>query len=104
MLGVLWTSSDDRWNANLVGTFTHKQDRIDETAGPRFHTPSWTTFDLTAGWRVSAHFSLHAGIYNLADERYWRWSDVSLFSPDDPMLELLTRPGRNYSVSARFNF
>lgn len=104
VLGVLWTSGDDRWDVNLVGTFTHKQDRIDETAGPRFQTPSWTTLDLTAGWRISGHFSLRAGIYNLADERYWRWSDVSLFAPNDPMLELLTRPGRNYSVSARFEF
>jgi len=104
VLGVLWVSGDDRWDVNLLGTYTHKQDRVDETAGPRFQTPSWTTFDLTAGWRASAHVSLRAGIYNLTDERYWRWSDVSLFGPDDPMLELLTQPGRNYSVSVDFRF
>jgi hemoglobin/transferrin/lactoferrin receptor protein len=92
------------WDANLTGTFTAKQDRIDETAGARFHTPSWTTADLTAGWRINQHVDLRAGIYNLTDERYWRWSDVSLFKPDNPMLELLTRPGRNYSISARFQW
>ena len=104
VLGVSWTSSDAHWDANLTGTFTAKQERIDETAGARFHTPSWTTFDLTAGWRINENFDLRAGIYNLADERYWRWSDVSLFTPDNPMLELLTRPGRNYSVSARLQW
>jgi len=101
VLGVTWTSDNGAWDANLSGTFTAKQDRIDETAGARFHTPSWTTADLTAGWRINQHIDLRAGIYNLTDERYWRWSDVSLFTPDNPMLELLTRPGRNYSVSAR---
>lgn len=104
VLGISWTSSDAHWDANLTGTFTAKQDRIDETAGARFHTPTWTTFDLTAGWRINENFDLRAGIYNLADERYWRWSDVSLFTPDNPMLELLTRPGRNYSVSARYQW
>jgi len=104
VLGVAWFSSDKQWHANLTGTFTARQDRIDETAGARFHTPSWISADLTAGWRLNDHFDLRAGIYNLADERYWRWSDVSLFSPDNPMLDLLSRPGRNYSISARFQW
>jgi hemoglobin/transferrin/lactoferrin receptor protein len=104
VLGVTWKSNDGSWDANLTGTFTTEQDRIDETAGPRFHTPSWATADLTAGWRINQHIDLRAGIYNLTDERYWRWSDVSLFTPNNPMLELLSRPGRNYSLSARFQW
>ena len=104
VLGILWSSPDQRWDANLTGTFTARQDRIDATAGTRFQTPAWVTADLTAGWHLNKHFELRAGIYNLADERYCRWSDVSLFRPDNPMLELLSRPGRNYSVSARFQW
>ena len=104
VLGISWYSSDGRWNTNLAGTFTAEQDRIDETAGARFHTPSWVTADLTAVWHINDHFDLRAGVYNLTDETYWRWSDVSLFSPDNPMLDLLSRPGRNYSISARFQW
>ena len=104
VLGVSWYSSNGQWNANLTGTFTAAQNRIDETAGARFHTPSWITADLTAAWHINDHFDLRAGIYNLTDETYWRWSDVSLFSPDNPMLGLLSRPGRNYSISARFQW
>ncbi len=104
VLGVSWSSPDKRWDANLTGTFTARQDRIDVTAGARFQTPSWVTIDLAAGWHINDHFDLRIGVYNLADERYWRWSDVSLFSPDNPMLELLSRPGRNYSVTARFQW
>ncbi len=104
VLGVSWTSGDGSLDANLTGTFTAAQDRIDETAGERFHPPSWATADLTAGWRINEYFDLRTGIYNLTDERYWRWADVSLFNPGNPMLELLTRPGRNYSISMRFQF
>lgn len=104
VLGVTWFSPEGSWEANLAGTFTARQNRIDETAGEHFHTPSWITADLTAAWHVNNHFDLSAGIYNLTDKRYWRWSDVSLFSPDNPMLELLSRPGRNYSVSVRFQW
>ena len=104
VLGTSWFSPDRRWNVNLVGTFTAAQNRVDETAGARFHTPSWITADLTASWHINDHFDLHAGVYNLTDETYWRWSDVSLFSPDNPMLDLLSRPGRNYSISARFQW
>jgi len=68
------------------------------------HTPAWATADLTVGWDINEHVGLRAGIYNLTDKRYWRWSDVRLFSPGNPMLELLTRPGRNYSISARFQW
>ncbi len=104
ILGVSWTSASERLDANLTATYTSSQDRIDETSGPHLPTPSWTTADLTAGWQANEHFSLRVGIFNLTDERYWRWSDVSLFRPDNPMLELLTRPGRHYSVSARMQW
>jgi len=104
VLGVSWSSPDSRWQANLAGTFTASQNKIDETAGERFHTPSWITLDLTAAWHINEYLDLRAGIYNLTDETYWRWSDVSLFSPDNPMLDLLSRPGRNFSISVRLQW
>jgi len=44
------------------------------------------------------------GVFNLADKTYWRWLDVANRAADDPMLGLLARPGRNYSVTARFSY
>ena len=37
-------------------------------------------------------------------EEFCKGKQVSLFRPGNPMLELLTRPGRNYSISARFQW
>ncbi len=104
ILGTTWVSTNGAWDASLTGTFTASQDQIDQTSGPRFQTPGWATADLTVGWSINSHLDLRAGIYNLTDKRYWRWADVSLFKPDNPMLELLTRPGRNYSLSMRFQW
>jgi len=104
VLGVSWASADGRWDADLKGTFTAPQNRVDQTGGPRFETPSWRTMDLTAGWQATTRLGLRVGVFNLADKRYWRWSDVSLYQPGNPMLELLTRPGRNFSLSARLQW
>ncbi len=104
VMGISWLSTNNRWNTNLAGTFTARQDEIDETGGARLHTPAWISLDLTAGFQVNDHFDVSFGVYNLTDKRYWRWSDVSLFSPDNPMLEILSRPGRNFSFSARIHW
>lgn len=104
VLGVSWFSPGGSYNANLVTTITAAQNRIDETAAPHFHTPSWATLDLTANWRINENLDLRLGAFNLTDETYWRWSDVSTLTPDNPMIALLSRPGRNYALSARFQW
>lgn len=99
VLGLAWASFDGHWDANLSGTFTTAQNDVDETNGDRFNTPSWITFDLTTAWHINPYLDLRAAVNNLTNETYWRWSDVSLFEPDNPMIELLSRPGRNFSVT-----
>jgi hemoglobin/transferrin/lactoferrin receptor protein len=106
VLGVSWLSADGAWDlaANLTFTAEKKTGDIDETVEERFATPSWSTLDLTAGWRPMPSLELRAGIFNLTDETYWRWLDVARLPGDDPMIPLLSRPGRSYSVTARFSF
>jgi hemoglobin/transferrin/lactoferrin receptor protein len=101
VVGLSRGSVDGRWSAQAIGTFTARQDRIDHTGGVRFEPPGYATFDITAGFRPNDWLELTLGVYNAGDKRYWRWSDVANLAANDPMLELLTRPGRNYSVSAR---
>ena len=100
--GLSWSSNDGRWTANLTGTFTQRQDRIDHSDGDRLETPGYAIFDCSAGYLATEGLELRAGIRNLADRLYWRWSDVSRLAPDDPMLQLLSQPGRSYHLSARF--
>jgi hemoglobin/transferrin/lactoferrin receptor protein len=104
--GLAWNSADGTLDFNAVGTFTARKSGsdIDSSEGPRFATPSWVTLDLTAGWRASERFELRAGIFNVTNETYWRWLDVSKLEADDPMIPLLSRPGRSFSVSLNISF
>ena len=106
VLGLNWMDSSGRWDFAVNGVFTaeKKSTDIDQTDGPRFATPSWITVDLAAGWRPSEQLELRAGVFNLFDETYWRWLDISNLSPGDPMIPLLSRPGRSFSVTASFTF
>ncbi len=97
--GLNWHSQDQRFRTAVITTFTAEQDRIDETAAARFATPSYGIIDLTAGWKISNSLQLEVGVFNLLDKKYWRWNDVSKFSPDDAIIEILSRPGRNFSAN-----
>ena len=106
VLGLSWVSPGGDWDFAITGTFTlakHESD-IDQVEVDRFATPGWTTVDLSAGWSPREWVEIRAGIFNLADRTYWRWLDVANLEFDDPMIPLLSRPGRSYSVTARFMF
>jgi len=106
VLGLSWVSANADWDFAANGTFTASKDQsdIDQTDGERFSTPSWGIVDLTAGWRPNGRLELRAGIFNLTDKTYWRWLDVANLEADDPMISLLSRPGRNYAITARLSF
>lgn len=106
VLGFSWLSPGSSWDLTATGTFTSSKDTgdIDQTDGERFATPSWITLDLSAGWRPRDWLELRAGIFNLTDKTYWRWLDVSNLLSDDPMIPLLSRPGRSFSLTARLTF
>ena len=104
VIGLSWYANDERWNSHLTGTFTKRQDEIDHSGGQRFETPGYSLFDFSLGYQFADWLELKAGIRNLTDRHYWRWSDVSRLAPADPMLQLLSQPGRSYSISARLKW
>jgi hemoglobin/transferrin/lactoferrin receptor protein len=106
ILGIGWLSPAEAWDVHATGTFTaRKKPRdIDETDGERFATPAWTRLDLTAGWRPADWVEIRAGVFNLLDKTYWRWLDVSNLEADDPVIPLLSQPGRNVSVTIQLSF
>lgn len=64
-----------------------------------FAIPSSTVMDLTGYWNINEHASINAGIYNLADRKYWDYaSSRSLPSGSTAILaadiERQARPGR----------
>jgi hemoglobin/transferrin/lactoferrin receptor protein len=106
VLGASWVSDSGDWDLAVTTTLTaaKKTGDIDETGGARFATPGWGIVDVTAGWHYSDWLELRIGVFNLGDKTYWRWLDVSRLDASDPMIPILSRPGRNYSLTAQFFF
>ncbi|WP_281081225.1 TonB-dependent hemoglobin/transferrin/lactoferrin family receptor [Variovorax paradoxus] len=74
------------------------------TGGVQFLTPSATTLDLSAQWRISRDLRLNASITNLTNKRYWMWSDVRGLTSTALIRDAYTQPGRSFNVSLVADF
>jgi hemoglobin/transferrin/lactoferrin receptor protein len=75
----------------------------------RFAVPSSTVLDLTAYWNINRHAALGAGIYNLADRKYWDYASsrglpagTSAVALAD--IERQARPGRYAALSLKISY
>jgi hemoglobin/transferrin/lactoferrin receptor protein len=103
--------------AVLNWTLAQRKTRVDDTAfnapdgtSRQFKSPGFGVLDLTGFYKVSDDITLNAGLYNLADKKYWLWNDVrgydgvgeaGVLAPAH--LDRLTQPGRHFSVNAVWN-
>ncbi len=105
-----------RYDAGTLGfdaTLLHAQAKsasrtnpIPTIAGPApaFTSPAYTVLDIGARWQPLPQLTLIANLNNVFDETYWRWSDVRGIAADSSVKDAYTAPGRNISVSARYDF
>lgn len=93
-----------RWGAAIHVTHSRAPTRVDRTVGLNFVPPGWTTADLTAWWKPLPELEIAAGAFNLADRKYWLWSDVRNLTNITAGFDRYTQPGRNYGVNARWSF
>ena len=103
-LGLGWSSATGRRDIKLRGTYTAKWNDRDLSNGELFIPGSHTLFDLYYTEKLTSNLILRAGLQNLTDQKYWNWSDVRGIGPQDPLLSVVTRPGRQLSVSLNFNW
>lgn len=94
-----WQSADDRWQAHLYGIFSQAQKRVDDEDDELFRTPGYATFDLTVGYQLTQNSHLNAGVFNLADKKYWLWQQVKNFDNSDSIIEAMTQASRHFKVS-----
>ena len=57
--------------------------------------------DLTAYYRPIKDLTLSAGLFNLTDRKYWKWSDVR---GEDALDADNTQAGRNWAITAKYEF
>lgn len=100
------------WGARATVTHSRAKKQADTngialnstTTTPAYATPSYTVLDLGATWRPVKNVSVQASLNNVFDKKYWRWSDTYGLADNSTTKDAYTAPGRNASVSLRYDF
>lgn len=101
--GVSYDAPEHRWGGQAILTHVARKE-ADRTAAGNFRPDAFTLLDVTAYWRLTDAAILRVGVFNLADETYWWWSDVRGLSSASTVRDAWTQPGRNASVSISYRF
>ena len=102
--GIRWSAADGGRSVRLQGTFTERWSRRDESAGELFQPPGSAVFDLYFSQQLGKRLTVRAGLLNLSDRTYWRWTDVGGLPPADPAIPYLAQSGRSVSLSLSMNW
>jgi hemoglobin/transferrin/lactoferrin receptor protein len=109
MLGLEYQSA--RWDARIdVRHVAAKKAEAIDSAGlvkppnTQFTTPSATTVDVSAQWRVRDDLRLTASVVNLTNRKYWVWADVQGLAASTIAADAWTQPGRHLRVSLVADF
>ncbi len=100
---------DGGFGGRLTGTWTDAVSRVDDTTsqGAFLRPPSWFALDLGLYWKPSDTLTIHAGVKNLLDDKYWAWSSVRRGGGHlggNAVTDRTTAPGRNFSISLTKTF
>ncbi|MBT8447924.1 MAG: TonB-dependent receptor, partial [Gammaproteobacteria bacterium] len=104
VLALQWQPEAGSLAAELRATHLGGKGGVDESGGAFFVAPSATVIDLTLRWQPTTRSQVHLGVYNLTDRRYWRYPDTRQLAPDDPRIEVLSRPGTNVALTIDIGF
>ncbi|MBM7063136.1 TonB-dependent hemoglobin/transferrin/lactoferrin family receptor [Pseudomonas sp. UL073] len=105
VLGLGYTAPSGRFGGDLAWTLVSAKERVDQSQNAairineQFETPGYGLLDLNGWWQVTEEFSVNAGVFNLADKKYWQWGDVQGLDSNSVSLGRYTQPGRHAAVN-----
>ena len=101
--GLGWDAPSGAFGGQAIVTWSEAKDAADTTGlacSPNCYVGNdFTLFDLTGYWNVTDKVTARVGVFNVFDETYGWWSDVSGLSTTSTVLDAYTQPGRNVSIS-----
>ncbi|GAA5137330.1 TonB-dependent hemoglobin/transferrin/lactoferrin family receptor [Thalassotalea piscium] len=102
LLGAQWLNANENIAISINANIVEGKSDIDDPDGVLATTAGYATFDLVANYYVDEQLTVSAGVYNITDRQYWKWSSVNGFDATDPLLESLVSPGINGSVQLKY--
>ena len=105
--GLGYRDPGGRFGGQLIATHSSQKALEDTTgvcAAACYRPGAFTILDATVFVKVGDNVTLRAGVFNIFDEKYARWSDVRGLADTSTVKDAYTQPGRNGSVSLSFRF
>lgn len=103
VLGLGYDAPRDLWGANIIWTGARGKSEEDiDSEDPRLAPPGYGILDLLAYANIGDGIRLNAGLFNLTDRSYIRWSDTAGIGDDAPAR--FTQPGFNAGLTLRVEF
>jgi hemoglobin/transferrin/lactoferrin receptor protein len=102
VLGLRYDNSQ-QYGAQLLLTAVDRKKRNPDSS-LYYNTGGFAIVDLTAYYQFSKNLSLYAGVFNLFDRKYFLWADVRNQMPTYAQIDAFSQPGRNASVSLKYQF
>jgi hemoglobin/transferrin/lactoferrin receptor protein len=89
----------------FMTTYTARQGLTSGVATPNQFVPSaFVMLDLVARWQVTEKITFTAGLYNLTNEKAWRYQDVRGLTTATTDLDRYTLPGINARLALNIRF
>jgi hemoglobin/transferrin/lactoferrin receptor protein len=104
VVATLQYSPSATWGT--VGRMTAVDRKAGEPSGTLVAPGGYTVFDMTGWYQLNKSTSITAGLYNIFDKKYVRWSDVRALSTAAlaSTVDAYTQPGRNFAINLIHNF
>ena len=100
VLGVGYAAPDDRWGAEVVWTLSSGKDEGDiDESNPRPASSGYGIVDVLGHMKIGQRVRLNAGLFNVTDKAYIRWTDTAGIGADAPAR--FTQPGFNAGLTLR---
>ena len=103
LLSIAFDAPSGRWRAEVIATAVAPKREVDDSRVDLYRTDGYVTLDLLAQADLGHGFAVDVGLFNLADRAYVQWADVRGRPVGDPLIPYYTNPGRNASITLRWN-
>jgi hemoglobin/transferrin/lactoferrin receptor protein len=104
VFGLSYDAPSEVWGSTLHWTLVKAKDNSDISDDTNFTTSGYGILDMTAYYNPVKSLTIRGGVFNITDKEYTIYEDVRELSANNTDLDLYTQPGRNFSVSATYNF
>ncbi len=106
VFGLRFAQADGRWGGELMLTAVDEKTRVSSDTVVK--ADSYNVVDLIANYRLSEGASLRAGIFNLFDETYARWTNIqglnTKYSSTSKKIANAQHAGTNFRVGFNYQF